>query len=144
MCGGQAVPESWMVLRAAPARLSLPLTQQEPARSQISAGCCSNDPEMRVFISICNPYIYSPSCRLECLSCRLPYRITEQVAVWKASQQPLPRSSRSTRLRAGTAAASGTWQHCSKEGFGVPQECLGSLTLTCCSQTDLPRGKAGG
>lgn len=40
VCGGQAVPVSWMVLRSAPGRASLPLTQQSLQESQISAGCC--------------------------------------------------------------------------------------------------------
>lgn len=76
----------------------------------------SNDPEMRVFISICYPYISSPSCRLKTTKRALqgmfelqtPLQKHRTSASWKASQQPLPRASCSARPQAGAAAHGST------------------------------------
>lgn len=105
----------------------------------------SNDPEMCAFISICNPYICSPSCRLkttkrtlqEMFELQTPYRHTEQVPVRKVSQQPVPRASRSAPV-ALTAALlqGGVW--------GPPRNTWAASLSPCCSQTALSRAKAAG
>lgn len=72
----------------------------------------------------------------KCLSCRHPYRHTEQVPVWKISQQPVPRASRSARV-ALTAALlqGGVW------GIpGQPHSHPAAHRLACQGQRQLGTG----
>lgn len=94
----------------------------------------SNDPKMCVFISICSPYIYSPSCRLETTKRELKEMFELQKLGTSASVESQPASSSQSILEQQE-------QLCSKEGFGVPPGIPG-WPHNLCSQTDLPRAKA--